>query len=173
MTSRGGSALRPGIPPPGSSARAGAALAKSSLVTTSADVRAAYHRRLDALVTTITDSYLDALREAALPPPSDPAAGAVSALRTEAATASVAAAADELLQLVSELKVAAVVYDVGSGAKDATNVKDGLERSRRAAEETLRTLAGRSAALLRELEVHYYTSVAGVGVDNTGRVGEF
>ncbi|GAB0495202.1 hypothetical protein MMPV_006500 [Pyropia vietnamensis] len=173
MTSRGGSALRPGIPPPGSAARPGTALAKPSLTTPSADVRAAYHRRLDALVTTITDSYLDALREAALPPPSDPAAGAVSALRTEAATASVAAAADELLQLVSELKVAAVVYDVGSGAKDATNVKDGLERSRRVAEETLRTLAGRSAALLRELEVHYYASVAGVGVDNTGRVGEF
>ncbi|KAK1859799.1 hypothetical protein I4F81_002393 [Pyropia yezoensis] len=112
MTSRGGSALRPGIPPPGSAARPGTALAKPSLTTPSAD-------------------------------------------------------------LVSELKVAAVVYDVGSGAKDATSVKDGLERSRRMAEETLRNLAGRSAALLRELEAHYYASVAGVGVDNTGRVGEF
>jgi len=171
MTSRGGSALRPGIPPPGSAARPGATA--PSLANPSADVRAAYHRRLDALITTIADAFADALREAALPPPSDPAAGSVSALRTEAATASLAAAADELLQLISELKVAAVVHDVANGAKDAVSVKEGLERSRRIAEEALRVLAGRSAALLRELEVHYYKSVAGVGVDNTNRVGEF
>jgi hypothetical protein len=93
---------------------------------------------------------------------SDHASNARAEFQTRVDAASLAQAAEGLLRLISELKVAAIVQDGPSSAREAAEVRAGLEAGAKSVGVELAGLRDDVAQLLSIVEDHYYESVCRV-----------
>jgi len=98
---------------------------------------------------------------------SDTATNSRGELRAQVATAQLTCAAENVLKLTSELKIALIAQDVGESWKDDCASKQALDSDSRKSKDELVKLRENTASLLANLERHYYTSIPNVGVHQT------
>ena len=73
--------------------------------------------------------------------------------------ARLASAADELIQLISELKTAMIVQDIGESSQDERSTNNALVQDTLRANQDLMHLRESLSGTLNALERHYYASV--------------
>jgi Surfeit locus protein 5 subunit 22 of Mediator complex len=95
---------------------------------------------------------------------SDHASNARAEFQTRVDAAGLAQAAEGLLRLVSELKVAAIVQDTTASADEAAEVRATLESHSRTSTAELAALRDVAAEHLAALEEHYFESQCRVTV---------
>jgi mediator of RNA polymerase II transcription subunit 22 len=107
----------------------------------------------------IFDNLQDVIRSAAV---SDQTSNARAEFQTQVDAAGLAQAAEGLLRLISELKVAAIVQDARATTGEAEQTRIALTLHSTTAEDELRQMRDDIGRLLTELETHYYQSQCGV-----------
>jgi hypothetical protein len=152
--------------------RGGAVAAAPRRQSQASDLRAAYHRRLEDLTARAVDAFRDVVRGAEL---SEAAGNARAEFQTRVDAAGLVAAAEGLLRLVAELKVAAIVQDAATTTAEAAEVRAALEGHARQSTAELLVLRDDVATALEELETHFFASqcavppvAGGGGVEATG-----
>jgi hypothetical protein len=93
---------------------------------------------------------------------SDQTSNARAEFQTQVDAAGLAQAAEGLLRLISELKVAAIVQDVSATTGEAEQTRTALMHHSKTAEDELIQLRDDVGRLLARLETHYFRSQCGV-----------
>lgn len=88
----------------------------------------------------------------------DKASNARAEFQTQVEAANLAKAADELLRLISELKIAAIVQEVKESNQEASEMRAIYEVENRQVVNELRNLRDNVSSALSALEKHYYQS---------------
>jgi hypothetical protein len=93
---------------------------------------------------------------------SDQTSNARAEFQTRVDAAGLAQAAEGLLRLISELKVAVIVQDANATSSEAEQVRSALKTHASISAVELRQLRNDVGDLLQKLETHYYQSQCGV-----------
>lgn len=94
----------------------------------------------------------------------DRASNARGELRAQVETSKLTTAAEKILKLTSELKIALIAQDVGESWKDDCASKQALDSDSRRSKDELVKLRENVSSMLTQLETHYYKSVPHVRV---------
>lgn len=148
MSSRGiqGAAPLTGTAPPPTAARR---------APSAAEVRAAYHNRLDEQVNRAIDAFKEVVGCCEI---RDKATNARKDFQSQVESANLAKASDELLRLVSELKIAVIVQDVQESEKECMEMRSIYDVEQKTSLGELGKLRDSVSASLSRLEKHYYAS---------------
>lgn len=128
----------------------------TSRLQTETQVRNHYHERLDDATNRAADAFKDLVSSCSI---RDRASNARSDYQSQVDAATLAHAADELLRLIAELKVATIVQDVSESKQEASEMLSFYDVETRQALHEITTLKDAVASSLASLEPHYYSSV--------------
>ncbi len=126
-----------------------------------AEVRQRYQKRLMDLGQVMMDSFKGTIASAEI---SDRATNSRNEFQAQVETAKLAQAAEAILKLNSELKIAMIVQDIGESSQDDRATKKAFDEDTRKAKEQMASLRDNVATTLTALEQHYYRSVPHVRV---------
>ena len=126
-----------------------------------AEVRQRYHKRLTDLGQVMLDSFKNTIASAEI---ADRATNSKNEFQAQVETAKLSQAAEGILKLNSELKIAMIVQDMGESSQEQRATKKALDEDTRKAKEMLGSLRDNVASTLTALEQHYYRSVPHVRV---------
>ena len=121
------------------------------------ELRANLNRRLDDLVTRAADSFQNVIKASEVGGRAESARGA---LTIEVEATNLVSTCEALLRLTSELKVASIAQDVQSGSKERAQLREKQDRDATEAVEGWTQLRNKVQGTLKELETHYYHSIA-------------
>lgn len=133
----------------------------STRAPTATALRRGFHDRLDEGVTKALDAFQNITTSCVI---RDRASNARADYQAEVEAANLARAADELLRVISELKIAAIVQDVTEGKKEATELRALFDTDMKQSVHEIGRLRETVANSLSALEEHYYASCARWGV---------
>lgn len=122
---------------------------------TSEEVRTTYHQRLEDDVTKALNAFRDVVRSCQI---EDKASNARADFQSQVEVANLAKAADELLRLVSELKVAVIVQEVRERSQECKMTRATYDSETFQSLNDMSELLGNVTIGLGALEKHYYTS---------------
>eukprot|EP00171_Calliarthron_tuberculosum_P017061 IDg17061t1 len=132
------------------------ALPSRSRAPSAAEVRSRYVRQLDDTIDKMIESFKNVILSAQI---HDRATNARGEFLAQVSTANLAMASESLVRLISELKLALIVQDVGEASEDERSSMTALSADTRRALDDLCRLRDNIAANLSALERHYYASV--------------
>eukprot|EP00172_Hildenbrandia_rubra_P002103 Plantae.Rhodophyta-Hildenbrandia_rubra.ctg27639.p1 GENE.Plantae.Rhodophyta-Hildenbrandia_rubra.ctg27639~~Plantae.Rhodophyta-Hildenbrandia_rubra.ctg27639.p1 ORF type:complete len:154 (+),score=37.54 Plantae.Rhodophyta-Hildenbrandia_rubra.ctg27639:197-658(+) len=122
------------------------------------EVRNSMHRRLDGIVTRISDSYQDVIKATKIENEMSSSMRGIMTIEVEAAN--IVSSCEALLRLVSELKVVSVAQDVKGVVGDVREMRERFDRDNGKVVGEWIGLRDKVGECLVELEKHYYQSIA-------------
>lgn len=123
--------------------------------TTAIELRETFHNRLETEIDRAASAFQDLVASCEI---SDRASNARAEYQTQVEAANLAKAADELLRIISELKIAAITQNYNEIKMESTTIQVYFDNFSRGMIKEVVALRENVGKTLRILEKHYYES---------------
>ncbi|PXF40346.1 Mediator of RNA polymerase II transcription subunit 22 [Gracilariopsis chorda] len=124
-------------------------------IPTAVELRETYHNRLDTEIDRAMTAFQDLIASCEI---SDRTSNARAEYQTQVEAANLANSADQLLRLISELKIAAITQNIPEIKSENRTMQVFFDQTGRKMLKEILTLRDETAKTLRLLEKHYYES---------------